>query len=895
MNLSPGTHLGRYVVVAPIGAGGMGEVYRARDERLERDVAIKVLPPEFASDEGRLRRFTQEAQSAGGLNHPNVLTVHDVGTHEGAPYLVSELLEGESLRDRLASTGRLPPRKACEYAAQAARGLGAAHARGIVHRDLKPDNLFVTRDDRVKILDFGLAKLTEDPLVSADDETMTMKQETEPGVILGTVGYMAPEQVRGEASDNRADIFALGTVLYEMLTGERAFTGDSAVSALNSILVDEPPEPSARVPGVTKAHDEVVRHCLEKGVEQRFQSAQDLAFQLEMLSGAASTSQVSGETIDAIEPIIEGRRRGWLVGLAMLGSLALGAVVGWMLQPEAPEARRPPLLETITFSGVDRQPAVSPDGRTLAYVSVRDSVPKIWLKRLPGLDEVGLTDGPDSSPRFSPDGSEILFIRDGSLYRLPVLGGAPRLMADNASLADWTPHGDRIAFARIANEGSDVLVMAADGSDERLIHQEPLRMIINLVWSPDGETLAAPFVQPGANVTDPRILMIDVDSGESWMLEAPLGNGQPVAAVWSGDGDTLVYAQSLTQTPIAGQNILVRHHLASDTAEILTYIDGIIWGADVLDEGRAVVGIDVGRGALQEVLLDGTQASERWLTQGNSLDRQPIYSPDGEWLAFSTNRFGNLDIYSVHLETGEVRRLTDHEGTDWDPYFTPDGEKLIWSSDREGHFEVWMAEADGRSPRRLTDDGHDAENGSLTPDGDWLVYNSAHPEKSGVWKQNLETGETMQLVAGLTGVPEISPDGRYVLVVKAITLGRSTIEVVRIEDGAPAPFDIHCIFDAAIAGSLLIGRSRWLPDGSGIAFVCEDDEGRPGVFAQDFVPGEDTRSTRRALVTYEDGIPESFGLSPDGRHITVSLADLQQSLVLVDHLPGVSRPRRGEP
>lgn len=891
MSLAEGDRLGRYVIVGVLGAGGMGEVYRARDEELEREVAIKVLPPEFAEDEGRLRRFTKEAQSTGALSHPNVLTVHDVGTHEGSPYLVCELLRGETLRERLAA-GRLPARKACEYAAQMARGLAAAHARGVVHRDLKPENLFLTRDERVKILDFGLAKRVAEPFAGDQEaRTVTLGEGTEPGVILGTVGYMAPEQVRGEEPDHRADIFALGAVVYEMLTGERAFRGDSAVSTLNAILVEEPREASTVAAGVTRAHDEVVRHCLEKSPEHRFQSAQDLAFQLELLAGTSSTSatDLAGAELDAIEPSAAPRRRRGLVAAGALVATLLGAVAGWIARP-VPETPSVPRVRSMTFSGSDRQVAVSPDGAMLAFISARDGVPRVWLKRLPGGDEVALTEGPDVSPSFSPDGSEVLFGRDGDLHRVPVLGGTPRKVADGATIGDWTPHGDRIALAEVGVEGSSIYVMAADGSDKRLVHHEPLRAVIDVEWSPDGKRLACPFIQPGANVSDPKLMLIDVAAEEASMVRTPLGAGQPISVAWSGGAQEVIYTQPMHQATISS-HLLVRHDLDTGSARPLLYVDGVAWSSDVLGDGKAVLGIDRMRANLQEVRLDEAGTPGRWLTFGDSLDRQPVYSPDGAWLTFSTNRAGNLDIWSHNLASGEERRLTDHPGADWDPFYSRDGRHLVWSSSRSGHFEIWMAEADGRNPRQVSDDGFDAENPSVTPDGEWLIYNSAHPEKSGVWKRHLESGEMVQLVEGLTGVPEISPDGRYVLAVRQAGLGESSVEVVRIEDGAAVPFRIECMIGATTAGSILPGRSRWTPDGQRIAFMCEDDAGRPGVFVQDFVPGEDTRASRRRLTDLHQGrITESFGFSPDGSRIVLSLLELRQSLLLAEGLTGVSRP-----
>src|SRR5215472_8787187 len=285
MTLPAGTKLGPYEVLSPIGAGGMGEVYKARDERLKRDVAIKVLPATYSQDPDRLRRFEQEAQAAGGLSHPNITAVYDVGSHAGAPYIVTELLEGETLRARLAA-GAIPPRKALEYAIQIARGLAAAHEKGIVHRDLKPENVFLIGDGRVKILDFGLAKLKpEKELVQTEMPTAG----TEPGVVLGTMGYMSPEQVRGKPADRRTDIFAFGAILYEMLSGQRAFRGESAADTITAILTREPPDLSQASKDVPPGLDRIVRHCLEKNPEERFDSARDLAFDLEAVSGVATS------------------------------------------------------------------------------------------------------------------------------------------------------------------------------------------------------------------------------------------------------------------------------------------------------------------------------------------------------------------------------------------------------------------------------------------------------------------------------------------------------------------------------------------------------------------------------------------------------------------------------
>ncbi len=320
-SLQPGTKLGRYEIRSALGAGGMGEVYRARDEKLQRDVAIKVLPTSFSQDEGRLRRFEQEAQAAGALNHPNILAVYDVGAHDDAPYVVSELLEGETLRRRL-SGAPVAQRRVIDYALQIAHGLAAAHEKGIIHRDLKPENIFITNDGRVKILDFGLAKLIQAVGGEAQTDIPTRRVDTEPGVVMGTVGYMSPEQVRGHVVDQRSDIFSFGAVVYEMLSGRRAFHGESAADVMSAILREDPPDLSHSKDDISPALDRLVSHCLEKNPQERFHSARDLGFALETIFGT------SGQTVTSATPLrARGKNRERLVWIAISAALLLTTLV----------------------------------------------------------------------------------------------------------------------------------------------------------------------------------------------------------------------------------------------------------------------------------------------------------------------------------------------------------------------------------------------------------------------------------------------------------------------------------------------------------------------------------------------------------------------------------------
>jgi serine/threonine protein kinase len=455
MALAPGTKLGPYEIGAPLGAGGMGEVYRARDTRLERTVAIKILPEAFARDTERLRRFEIEARTIATLNHPNILSIHDVGTQDGTPYLVSELLEGHSLRQEFGG-GALPLRRAVEYGTQIAQGLAVAHDKGIIHRDLKPENVFVTRDGRIKILDFGLAKLAK--LEAASDEGATLEaaaQETSPGMVLGTVGYMSPEQVKGEAADARSDIFALGATLYEMLSGRRAFRKETSAETMTAILKEDPAELSASDKPIAPALERIVRRCLEKKPLQRFQSARDLAFDLEAFTGISSTNTASVTAAGWLP-------RKWLLPLAA-GVLLLiaGAVGGWLYRRGGVSTALP-LYHQLTFErGLIYAARFAPDGRSIYYSASWNGQPVQLYSTVP--------DSPESRPLnlvnstlFAVSSSEMaislgcedMFIGDcqGTLAMVPVSGGAPREIAEGGLSADWSADGSELAVIRQVGE-----------------------------------------------------------------------------------------------------------------------------------------------------------------------------------------------------------------------------------------------------------------------------------------------------------------------------------------------------------------------------------------------------------------------------------------------------------
>src|SRR5262249_6861751 len=511
-----GRNIGPYQVISLLGRGGMGEVYRALDLRLGREVAIKLLPAAFSTDKDRLRRFEQEARAAGMLNHPNVLTIYDIGAASqevgGAPYIVSELLNGKTLGARLRD-GALPLRRVVDHALQIARGLAAAHEKGIVHRDLKPENLFITGDGRVKILDFGLAKLKTAPTGLNANASTRQSDSTTPGVVMGTVGYMSPEQVRGDEVDHRSDIFAFGAILYEMLAGRRAFQGDSAVEVMNAILKEEPPEISEPTREVLPALDQVVRHCLEKSREERFQSMADLAFHLDAILAAADRETSAAERArprsrEWPQTLRQALRQtlGWMGVAAVVIVLAAAGVI-WQVQRTGKVWENPLAnahIERVTdFPGTENDAAVSPDGKFIVFLSDRDGTFDAWINQVGSGGLVNLTKGrfPELAHEevrtvgFSADGSHIwlrVSHKDATgkdthdIWLMPTVGGAPRPFLERAVHVAWAPDGQRIVYHEFT-PGDPTFVSDRNGANPKQIFVEkPGVHCHHHVWSPDG-------------------------------------------------------------------------------------------------------------------------------------------------------------------------------------------------------------------------------------------------------------------------------------------------------------------------------------------------------------------------------------------------------------------------
>ena len=894
MPLSVGSRLGPYEILSPLGAGGMGEVYRARDPRLGREVALKVLSSELSSDRDHLARFDQEARSASALNHPNIVTVYEIGSADSVSYIAMELVEGRTLREHLVE-GPIPAKRLLAIASQVADGLAKAHGAGIVHRDLKPENVMVSRDGFVKILDFGLAKLaTATP--EGLSQARTAAQPTRPGIVMGTVGYMSPEQASGRPLDFRTDQFSLGSILYEMVTGHRAFLKATPVEVMSAIIREEPRSMAETAPDAPIPLRWIVERCLAKDPEDRYASTRDLAREL-----AAVRDHLPQITHSGASPIPEevpGLRRG-SGGLWGAAGLAVGLAVGAWLLPAFRKAPLvdPPSIRYLTYSGHDRSPAASPDGRTVAFSSDRDGRPRIWLKQLQGGGEAPLTTGPDDLPRFSPDGSSLLFIRSQgrpALYRSALVGGEPRKLLDDVVEADWSPDGGQIAALSWQGEGPLAILslVSADGGEPVEIGRMPGRRVVHPRWSPDGRTVSA--TEGGTGGANKSFFLVDVAAKKVRVLEPQSPSGSFSSMAWTGDHGDFLYMRSETAVgAVTGSaaRVLLQNAVSGRTRSLL-WAPSIGDVVDIVGPGRLVFDSRSLRENLQELpLKDGRIAGPgRWLTQGSSTDRQPCYSPDGEWILFSSARGDNLDLWMVSTKTGVVRRLTEDAAQDWDPSFTRDGKKILWSSNRSGAFEIWMADADGSGARQVTHDGLDAENPTATPDGRWIVYNQGNGARRGITKIHPDgTGQTL-IVPGQPLIPELSPDGRFVSYRLSLRPDLYAARVARVEDSASTAFDVPVPVVGSMSNSA--GRTRWMPDGKSIVYLAQD-AGVWGLYVQDFDAARDTSATRRKLTVFDpERATETFGISPDGSRLTIGAWEQVYGILIAERVPDVAPPQR---
>ena len=785
MALAPGTRLGHYEIVASLGAGGMGEVYRARDARLGRDVAVKVLPQAFADDPDRRARFEREAQTIAALSHPHIVSLFDTGIHDGQIFVVMELLEGETLRERLTNSGVLPVRKVIEYAVQIARGLAAAHDKGLVHRDLKPDNVFLLADGHVKILDFGLARAVVSAQ-SGSGATETVAALTDPGLVMGTVGYMAPEQVRGRAVDGRADLFAFGVVLFECLTGTRAFQRETPADTMTAILKEEPPDFAGLRADVPPALDRILRHCLEKNPAERFQSARDVAFALEALSGSAATTAAPAASGPVARPRAIPLRELVAWGLALIGiATAVLTLSRTESSVSVPGLTRFDFPLPNSSSSLNLQVVVAPDGHALVMQLGGTNDTRLRFRRMdsPAIQLLPGTEGA-VAPFWSPDSKSIGFFVDRTLKKFDIQTSTVRVV----STLD--------------------------------------RRFVTPAWAPDGTVLLTVLggtqplhrLRPGATQAE-AVGQLDAAVQEVWQTRP----------VFLPDGRRYLYqsrrATGLVSTVLASLDSETRHTLPGDDVRVLWATDrqivfrrgDAIYAQETDYDKPALVGeatmltsdLDPAAGPFRESVSAGVLAHMTRSSRGlqfvwygrdgkrlNAIGEAGAYttfdlSNDGRRVVAGARSGNSTNLWLIDADRNTTSRITLGEVLDLDPRWSPDATRVIFSSSRHRSRSPHIAGLSAEPPALVWNfDGRMYANDDWSRDGRFLLFHEAAAPAIHVLEldpRGTVTGEPRVVARALVGSldqAQVSPDGRWVAY-NSSDAGQSEVFVVPFAPGGP--------------------------------------------------------------------------------------------------------------
>ena len=869
MALTPGSRLGPYEVLAPLGAGGMGEVFRARDTRLGRDVAIKVVPDRLASDPKALHRFETEAKAVAALSHPNILALYDVGEADGIHYAVTELLEGETLR-ALVALGPAPAKLVVEIARELAEGLAAAHEKGIVHRDLKPDNVFLTKDGHAKILDFGVAKLLPSFEGSRIDTETPTESATQPGSAVGTVTYMSPEQIRGQAVDARSDLFSLGVVLYEMLSGKRPFQRDSSADTMSAILHEEPPPLAAVLPSIPPELERIVTRCLEKKLADRLSSAHDLALSLRAISTDQHSASRSGERPRPV------RRPGKAAAAAFAGSalLVAAAVLGLLLKWPRTSAGAASARQTwgsarqITSApGWDAEPAISPDGTLVSYTSNASGSAEVWVVDPDGGEPLRLTDDParKGRPTWFPDGRAVAFAakRDSppSVWKVSRLGGSASLLLENGDMPAISPDGTRIAFVRsgptglsriwvapIADPSRAERVTGEDGGEWE--HSDP-------AWSPDGTLLCYSAFS------------------DLWLVPAAGGKARRLThdgehdrrPTFSPDGSSVLFGSSRSN-PVSIWKVA----LHGGAPERILPGTGTASQPSLSRDGRRLVFSTAVTHFYVAVTDRKTGAT--WRIVSSRDDQMPAMAPDGSAIAYCSNRLGTDDLWLEPIDAGRTgrkppRRLTSLSPGPATPTFSPDGGWIAFFRNFNGHRDLWAVPLNGGAPRALVEGRGDNIHPAYSPDGSRLAFVSDRSGHEQVWilpiRAGQPAGEPWRLTDGdvTDAFPAWSPDGGRIGFVRNeevwITDARPGAEPRRTTSGAEA---------SALA---------WEPDGTALLVSGFFGTGVLHV-RQVRLPSATSEPLQPHLVLGDQNAGGCFSISRDGRFLAAEVTESKGNL-----------------
>jgi serine/threonine protein kinase len=787
MSLAAGTRLGPYEILVPIGAGGMGEVYRARDPRLKRDIAIKVLPKTTATDAGRRARLEREAQSIAALSHPNIVTVHSVEEADGVLFLTMEYVDGEPL-SQLIAKGGLSLTHVLDFAIPLADAISAAHQKGITHRDLKPANVIVSTDGRVKVLDFGLAKLTEATPVDTGETRLPIDSLSGEGQIVGTVAYMSPEQATGKPIDHRSDIFSLGIMLYEMTTGERPFKGETSVSVISSIVKDTPRSVTAINPGLPRDVGRIIRRALAKDPEHRYQTAKDLRNDLEDFKHAVDSGELFAPAAVAV-PLRRFSSR-WPAPL-ITGAL-LAAVGTWMLTGSRPMSDTPLITQVARLThdpGISEWPTWSPDGSLLAFASNRNGNFDVYVRRIEGGQEVNVTNNAseDFQPAFSPDGNSIAFVSTrasrtrmikigslrtgehrtlgGDIWAVPTLGGQARRLAPDGNFPVWHPGGRKIAYVSGPESHRSILEVAPDGG----IPQQVLSS-----GSSSWEITHVRYAPHASWIT------FDTANGEIFIVPIAGGSARKLvngnAHVWESSGTHLYYCVRDSGGGTRLQSVAIDERTGTLTGQPSTVglMTGFLRDLAVSHDGQQVA-LTEAEGSMNltrlPITADGSApaGAEDVLSAGQVFDSQPSVASDGRRIAYISNRLGHDQIWVVHVDSKrmEVLQFPGNDSAVRGPHWHPDGRRLIalrlFPNER---ISLWWMAADASSAEELTSPSvlfKDVEGWPIAPDGLKTVYSASVNDHYQLFQFDLNTRHAKQLTFSVDDKFSAawSPDGRW--------------------------------------------------------------------------------------------------------------------------------------
>ena len=907
MSLASGTMLGRYEIRSQLGAGGMGEVYLALDTQLDRTIALKILPGEVASNSERLRRFVQEAKAAATLNHPNIAHIYEIGESGGTKFIAMEYVEGKTLRLRLQRAG-LRLVEALDITTQIASALAAAHRAGIIHRDLKPENVMLTSEGYVKVLDFGLAKLTENPTANSNVSTLI---DTEPGMIIGTAQYMSPEQARGLEMDARTDIWSLGVVFYEMITGHVPFEGATKSDMIASILDREPRPLTSHSPDLPSELWRIVRKALRKDREERYQTIKDLGLDVKnlrremdieaeieysaqpaLISGATPTSGRRSTFSGAAPPTVEGshpassaeyiaseikrHQTGLLVafGVIVLGLAVLGfGIYKYVSRLSAPSA--PMKLTRLTTNGKAGFSAISPDGRYVIH-TVRDAGGEsLWMRQVATLSSVQIVPPSDKwfmGATFSPDGNYIYYVAGekgseiSSLYQIPVLGGAPKKLIDDlATPITISPDGKQAAFIRSdISKGEDSLIIAnLDGAGERkLVTRKPPNYFVTYegapAWSPDGKSIVyASYLQGKGNSYQMNVFGVNIADGTEKALPSSQKWDWIDCVAWLRDGSGLL----LNAIELGGQSSQIWQLSSGGEARRITNDLNNYYGIDLTADSNTLATSQFNRTSNIWIAPGGDSNRARQITSGTNNYRSLESMPDGK-LVFELGS----DIWIIEADGSGQKQLTFEGRNNRMPSACASG-YIVYSSNRQGARRIWRMNLDGSNQKQLT--SGDMENfPSCSPDGKWVIYANGASGVQTVWRVPIDGGNAVQLTDRFSGRPIISPDGKLIAIkyVNDPSSRKIVMALIPFEGGEPVKLlDISGFF------------VHWSHDGRALQYI-DSRGGSSNLWSQPIDGGPPQQ-----LTDFRGDTLFSFAWSMDGKQLAVSRGTDAQDVVLISN------------